>query len=214
MMIVSLILIKKFCKTKKSQNITIIVSAGILLGLIIFNRISLSAHRGNWLRLIPASFCGTTSLVFSVVTIIFVLKFDLNHAIFHFLVYIAIAGGALTIIAPSFLGQADSIFHLRTISGLLHHSMSLYLAILIIMLGRFKPSIKRIHCFWLGLTVYMTWGLFLIHAIGLRDAMNINFPAASGIYWYVAGGIILTIHFVFLVVYELVRKKISFATCD
>ena len=206
-MIVSLILIKKFCKSKRSQNIAIIITASLLLSFIIFNRISIATYSNDWLLLIPTSFCGMTSLLFSIATLIFLKNH--NHSIFHFFAYIAFVGGILTTITPTFIGQASTIFHTRTISGLVHHSLAMYLAILILVLGRFKPSIKKIHCFWLGLTAYMTLGLFLIHAIGVDDAMYINNPAATGIYWYMVGAIVLGIHFIGLGVYELCKKKFA-----
>jgi len=208
-MCVALILIKKYCKSDRARQIAIMVSAGLLLVSIIFNRIALS-FRGDswsWVRLIPGTICGVTSIVFSIVTLAFFR--NRNHAVFHFLVYVAIIGGFLVTIYPDFIGQNASLMYLPTISGLIHHTLSLYLGILLIVVGEFKPHIKKWYCLLLGYFVYVTYGLFAAQVIGISNSMQIENPFLPGLYWWVIMIIVSAVIYSTLGVLELIRYRIK-----
>lgn len=64
-MIVGGVLIKLYAKSEKSKIITVKVIAGVLLALILWNRIAIAVSDKNWLKLIPDIFCGMRSLVLS-----------------------------------------------------------------------------------------------------------------------------------------------------
>lgn len=205
--ITALILIKRFVKSEKGVAIAVKCTAAILFCFILWNRISISCYSSNgWRCMFPDSYCGTTSLALSLCALF--LKKD--SKVFHCLVYMGIVGGAATVFYPDFIGQADSIFFSKTISGLLHHSTVLFLAILMIATGYIKPTIKRWYCLPLGLCCYVTYGMLLMSTILDRQGttMYLNSPIIEGtcLTWYFTGAILLTVHAVSLSALELYRK--------
>jgi len=205
-LLTALFLIKKFCKTKRSQDIAIYASASLLLALILANRISIAILTNDWLGIIPVSFCGMTSLLLSVFVLV---TRNRNHHVFHFLAYLAFFGGVVATLIPDFMTNYDSMSDARVVTGLMHHTTATYLVVLLVILGRFKPTLKRWYCIPLGLAVYMTMGLFFIHALGVDDAMLINGPLLPGLYWYICGAIFLGIHIPGLMIYEFIKRQVS-----
>jgi len=205
-MVIGLIIIKKHCNSERSKKNAIYFVACFLLLGIIANRISSAVVGENWLSLIPSTVCGITSLLFSASVLLFKNK---NHHVFHFLVYIALVGGIIVTFMPDFITQADSIWHSRTITGLFHHTVSAYLAILLIVLGAFKPSIKLWYCLPLGYCVYMVYGLILIDLAIAGNAMNIKSPLLENApsTWYFLGLWLFVLQFVGVFVFDIVRSK-------
>lgn len=95
-MIVGGVLIKLYAKSEKSKIITVKVIAGVLLALILWNRIAIAVSDKSWLKLIPDIFCGMSSLVLSLA----VLLGKKDNNILHFVFYIAFVGDILTIFYP------------------------------------------------------------------------------------------------------------------
>lgn len=206
-MVVSLILIKFYVKSEKAKLITIKVVAGLLLIFIVWNRISIAISNQSWTNIIPDSFCGMGSLVLALACLIG--KRDNN--VLHFVFYIAIIGGLLTMIYPDFIGQNPSIFYPNTISGLLHHSFAFYLCVLLLMLNYFTPNYKKWPNMIIGFMAYLTVGIFLMSVFGYDDAFYIYNPILSGTpltVWLIAA-IFAVVYIAFFVVYELVKRKLS-----
>lgn len=200
----SIVFIKLKVKSDKQIDYIIKGVGVVLLALLVWNRIELAVHNGI-LGIIPNTFCGLTSFLFALAAIFF----KRDNITFHCLVYISIWGCTLTMIYPDFIGQAESIFYPMTISGLLHHSVSLYLSILMIVTGFFKPTIRKFYAFPIGLSFYMTYGVFLMDCIGLEEAMYINETLIEGTIftWYFVGFLIFVITAAVLVVYEYIKKR-------
>jgi hypothetical protein len=199
----SLVLIKLKVKSEKTIDLIVKGVGVLLLGLILWNRILLAIKNGP-LGIIPNTFCGLTRLLFALAAIFF----KRDNLTFHFLVYMSIWGCTLTMIYPDFIGQADSIFYPLTISGLMHHSVSLYLSVLMIATGFFKPTIYKFHIFPIGLAFYMAYGVFLQDCLGLH-AMYISEPLIDGTIftWYFVGLLICVITATILAVYDVLKKK-------
>ncbi|MCL2540612.1 MAG: YwaF family protein [Firmicutes bacterium] len=199
-----LVLIKKFCKTDKSVKIAILAVAGVLLAVFVWNRISLAVIEGDALKLMPYSFCSMTTLLLALCTLFVKNK---NHPVFHCIVYMAIIGPVLTLIFPSFIIGLDPI---RTYSGMLHHSVALLLAILLIMYRQFRPDWKKWWALALGLCAYVTFGLFQIRALGFSDSMEINRAFVDGtfLWWYVVGPMVVVGVTAIVFTYQLIEKKI------
>jgi hypothetical protein len=206
--VASIVIIKKTVKDDNKLNLVIKCVALVLLGLILWNR-SLIAMRDGAIRFIPNTFCGLTSLLFAICAL--TLKRD--NLVFHFLIYMSIWGCTLTMVYPDFIGQAESIFYPLTISGLLHHSVSLYLSVLMIATGYFKPTIYKFHIFPIGLAFYMSYGVFLQDCLGI-PAMYISEPLIEGTIftWYFVGLLICIITATILAIYEIILKKHNYST--
>ena len=205
--VIGLIIFKKHIKTR---NTILISTAFLLLISIILNRLSLTFARPdgiNYTELIPMTICGTTSLLFAIFTLVFIKK--QNHPVFHFFVYIAIFGGILNNLFPTYIDQAPSILHPRTITGLLHHTVSMFLGILIVINGEFKPAFKDSHWLPLGLFFYTSLGLFYMQAFSPRsdNTMNIAEPILPNLNWYTLYAIIIVLHLLALYAFETIKKK-------
>ena len=109
---------------------------------------------------------------------------------------------------PDFL-DSQSFFDIRSITGLLHHTLMFYMIVLAIVLGYMNPSIKKWYYVPLGMCFMMTIGVLEYDALGFKKAMQIKepfikaFPILSS--WYITDIMIMVAHFVFLVIFE--KKK-------
>ncbi len=198
----------KIMGNERRERIFLRACGGVLLFLIIWNRISISVFRDNWFRLFPDSLCGVTSLGLGICACI--LKRDALP--FHFLVYVALFGGATNIIYPYYVSQSPDFLLPATMSGLLHHGFAMLLAILLIMSGYFRPSLKKYYAMPIGFCITMVYGIFLVDALGKNSvgelgfdtAMNIYSPLVSGtfFYWYVVFPLACLLVLGVLLVYE------------
>lgn len=172
------ILLKKYVKNEKTLDIVIKSIAGALLVALITNRLSIvfKYDTPEWERIIPDSFCGMSSLVLSLSTLLG--KKDNN--VLHFVWFMALLGGSVTMIYPDFIGQSSSVLYLPTSSGLLHHIIAVYLVILLLTFGYIKPTYKKWYCTLFGFTTYIAIGTFEMSVLGLSDAFYIHKPILSG----------------------------------
>ena len=170
------ILIKKFAKSEKSQDIIVRILGFFLFVFVVWNRLSIAILGGSLWKIIPDSFCGMTSLVFSL-ALMFGKR---NNAVLHFVVYLGFVGGLLTILYPDFISTYSSFLHTITISGILHHATSFYLSILLQIIGWFIPNWRKWYCLLIGTTAYILLGLFQIYVLNFSKAFYINKPAVSG----------------------------------
>ena len=205
-MIVSLVLIKMFAKSEKSKLIVVKVVAVLLFAFILWNRISIVISENDWTRIVPDSFCGMGSLVLSLACLFG--KRDNN--VLHFVFYMAVVGGFLTLIYPDFVGQNPSFLYQNTISGLLHHGFSFYLCVLLLLVGWFTPNYKKWANVVIGFMAFITIGTFEMSVFGYDNAFYINKPILSGTpltVWLIAV-IFMAVYALFFVCYELIKKKI------
>ena len=207
-------LVLKFAKTEKSKKLVVKITGLVLFVLILWNRISITIYNfmnndegiRNLLQLIPLSFCGTASLLNAIATLF--LKKD--NKILHCVSYYGLIGGIITMFYPTFLNEQD-FFDARTVSGLLHHTVMVWLIITNMITGNFRPRANQWYVYPIGLCIMMTVGLFFHEAFGL-NAMQINEPLLSSApvitSWYVLGPSTLIIHFAIICLFEkFVYKK-------
>lgn len=212
--ITALVLIKKFCKTDKSKTIAVKISGLVLFLTILINRLCVYLWQmdvGNTTYpYLPVSLCATVSLFLGFATI--VCKKD--SSVLHFLTYTALFTGLISTIYPTYIGQGESIFFPSTITSLMHHSLSFYVAMLILLLGWIKPNIKKWHAWPLGYCALITYGVFTLKMLGKGyDSMNINSPIIKGtpFNWFYLGLMFIAVYTVFLLIYDaIVNKKQCF----
>ncbi len=203
---IGLFLAKKYAKTEKSQKIILKSIAAMLFIWIMLNRLSQVYRHDDvrWEQIIPDSFCGMTSLLLSL-AVLFGKK---DNPAYHFLWSLGLVGAIATIFYPTFLDQAATIFYLPTISGLLHHSITLALVVALLLFGQIHITYKKWYYTFFGFTAYLTLGAFQMAVFGFSDAFHIVKPLIGGTFltaWGTApiyaagyGAVLLTI--------ELVRK--------
>ena len=198
---------KKFAKTEKQQAIVLKCIAGFLFVWIAINRLSQVYRYGLYRpeQIIPDSFCGMSSLVLSL-SVLFGKK---DNYVYHFVWFLALIGGVITILYPTFIDQGPSFFYLPTISGMIHHSAAIAMVAALLLFKQITITYKKWYCVILGFTAYLTVGAFLMSVFGFSDAYHIVEPMIDGTpltVWVVAP-IYLTGHALIFLIVELIRKK-------
>lgn len=208
-----------FTKEETSERTYHIVRkslALVLLLCVVWNRIAIVFYNYeagydksyNWFRLIPESFCGVADFLFA----LSVLTLKRDHPVFHFLAFLVIYGGLINTAYPTYIGQMPSFFYPATISGMLHHSVAMYLGVLLIATKYVTPSIKKYHYFFFGMAVFITWGTFLLTIFPdfeHYDPMYLTGPLIPNtiLTWYFVGLLIFIVHAITLTIFELCNKK-------
>lgn len=207
-------MIYKRLKTEEELYKLIRILSAVLLFMIIFNRITvvLLLENGNWIRFLPYSYCGISSLVISIGGLIF----KKDHPWFHATIFVGFVGATLTLIYPDFLVQDDSFFFLPTITGLLHHTMMLFLIIVMIGTQFVKPDLKKYYLLPIGIMGYLTIGIFLIAKLGYPNAMYIYEPALPGsIFDFIGFGYLLfPTHFIYLWLWGKYKDRLGLIKID
>ena len=202
-----LFLVKKYAKTEKSQNIVLKSIAALLFIWITINRLSQVYRYDNvrWEQMIPDSFCGMTSLVLSL-AVLFGKK---DNPVYHFVWLLGLVGSVITVFYPTFLDQGPTVFYLPTISGLLHHSVTLVMVLALLLFDQIHITYKKWYCTFFGFTAYLSVGAFQMAVLGFSDAFHIVEPMLEDTFltaWGIAP-IYFSAYAALLAVIELVRRK-------
>ncbi len=202
-----IVCVKKYAKSEKSKNIFLKCLAGLLLVAVVTNRISIvfKTPTPEWKWLIPDSFCGMSSLVLSL-SVLFGKK---DNNVLHFIWFIALVGGGITTFFPNFLGQNPSFMYLPTISGLVHHTLSVLVVVILFITKHLNLTYKKWYCTLFGFTSYLAFGCFLMNVVGFHDAYYIKSPALPNTpftVWVIAP-IYIVVYGLILLCVELVRKR-------
>lgn len=201
-----LYLAKKYAKTEKTQKIVLKSIAVMLFIWILLNRLSQVFRYSNvrWEQIIPDSFCGMTSLVLSL-AVLFGKK---DNVVYHFVWSLGLVGSVITIFYPTFLNQGSSVFYLPTISGLLHHSLTLVMILALFLFNQIHVTYKKWYCTFFGFTAYLTLGAFQMAVFGFADSFHIVEPMLDGtpLTAWVIAPIYAICYAIALLAFELVRK--------
>ena len=141
--IVGIFLVKRYCRSEKSKRIVYWSTAIAILLFITITRVATTfINPLGWRNLVPSSICLISHTVLALAVLFLRNK---NHGIFHGIVYIVILGATIVTFAPGALMVGDpnytgTIFEVRAFFSLLYHSIGLFLAILLIVMGEFKPT--------------------------------------------------------------------------
>lgn len=198
---------KRYARSEKAKAFVIKISAAILFVIIFSNRLALvfEYDTADWLKLLPDSFCSTSSYVMSIA----LLLGKKNNNVLHFIWMIALAGGAITTFYPDFIGQNPSFLYPSTILGMMHHTWSMILVVLMLMLGYLKLNYKKWYCTIIGFTSYLSFGAFLMCVLDYDNPFYMTGPALDGTPFTVWGiaPIYIAVYTVVLLVTELVRRR-------
>lgn len=203
----SLICAKKFAKTEKSQKI-IIKSMGLVLLLsILASRITQMFIWGEfvWHYFFTTTFCGTSSFVLAF-AVLFGKK---DNPVYHFIWFLALIGGVITLFYPDFLAYHTSLFHPDVITSFLHHTFAIVMVIILLMFKQINITYKKWYCTLFGFCCYLTYGAFLMSTFKYADAFNIFNPILSETPFTVWGmaPLYIVLYSLILLLIELVRYK-------
>ena len=208
--VVSITVIKLKVKSERVIDVTVKVFGGVLLALLLFNRIAICCHRESAWGLIPDSFCGVGSLGLAVSC----LFFKRSALPYHVFVYCMLFGGMIVVFYPDFIGQpfhgeATGFTYPATISGMLHHAFAAYIAVFLLVTGHFKPCVKKTYALPVMLCFILVFGQFLIDACGFEKAMYIGQPLIPGTFiaWYVVEPALVAFAYGVAFLYEYAVKK-------
>ena len=192
-----------FCKSERVKMILIKAGGGILLFLILLNRVFCIQH---WdVTYLPTSICGAVSMFFGIALIL--CKKD--SSILHFLSYSALFTGLLPTIYPDYIGQGPTIFFPATITSLLHHSVCFMMAIMVFEFKYITPNIRKWYAWPLGYFALVFYGLFNIKILNQPDAININSPILPNtpFNFFFLGLIFFAVYMIFLFVFDIIANK-------
>ena len=206
-------LIHKFIKSDKQIKILIKSLALILLILIVINRISITYYNiyidkkegYSWAQVLPDSWCSFISLTLSL-SLLFLKK---DNPILHFVCYLGLFGGSFSVLYPYYI-ETQGFFDIRSITGLLHHTVMFYLIVVCIKLKYFIPTIKKFYYYPLGFALMLLFGLFEIKVLSYPSSMQLTEPLVSGAIitsWYIVSIASCIPVFVTLMTLEYFRKK-------
>lgn len=199
---------KKYAKNDRALSLIFRVCGVILLFFVTINRVSEIFRLHGWYYIFPNSFCGLGSFVLAF-ALIFGKK---DNIVLHFIAYLTMFGGIVNLIYPYYVGQHRLFFYPSTISGLLHHTMCVFIFVLMVYTGYMKPDIKKWYAIPLGLSTFMTVGVFELSMFlpldPMYDAMNIIVaivPDTILTWWFVGLGFVLA-YAVFMVAWHFANK--------
>lgn len=192
------------------------ILAIVLLICIIINRLSwtvrciylVPVEGFNWWGLIPTTICGMNSLVLPL-CLLFAKK---DNILFHYLVYSSIAFSIITLAYPNFITQ-EYIIEPDVVTSMIHHSLSLFICILLLKSKYFVPDIKKWWVYPVVYVVYMAIGLIEVYVFGLPEGMNLTGPLLSVAptltsWWGI--GIVGSIYVVvFILIFNGIKNKIN-----
>ncbi len=202
-------LAKRYAKTEKTKTIVIKISAIILFIIIFTNRLALvfEYDKQNWMKLLTDSFCSTSSYILSISLLIG----KKNNNVLHFIWLVALAGGTITTFYPNFIGQNPSFLYPPTILGMMHHTWSAIVVILMLMFGYLELTYKKWYCTLFGFTTYLAYGAFLMCVLDFDNPFYMTAPALDGTVFtvWVITPIYAVVYTLIILVTELIRKKKS-----
>lgn len=198
------VLSKRYAKTEKAKNLVVRVAGGILFLIILTNRLALvfEYDEPNWMKMITDSFCSTSSYILS----ISILVGRKNNNILHFVWLVALAGGAITTVYPNFIDQHPCFLYPPTILGMMHHTWSAIVVILMLLNGYFKLTYKKWYCTLIGMISYLAYGAFLMCVLNYDNPFYMTAPAIDGTVftaWVIAP--------IYIAVYALILLAVEFA---
>ena len=131
-----------------------------------------------------------------------------DNAILHFVWLPSLAGGLIATFYPDFIADYPSFLHPSTFLGILHHTMSSVIVILLLMFRYMRITYKKWYCMMIGFAFYLALGTFLIFVCGYENPYYMLAPAIPGTpltVWLIAP-IYLSVYALILYCIERVRK--------
>lgn len=205
--IIVCVLTKLFVKTEKGKTIVIKISGLVLFIIILANRLALVFEYGNanWMKLLTDSFCSTSSYVLSITLLVG----KKNNNVLHFIWLVALAGGVITTFYPNFIDQNPSFMYPPTILGMMHHTWSAIVVILMFLHGYLNLTYKKWYCTLIGFMAYLSYGAFLMCVLKYDNPFYMTAPALDGTIFtaWVIAPIYIVVYSLIILIVELVRKR-------
>lgn len=201
------LLTARYARTEKAQKAVMKWAGGLLFVIIFANRLALvfEYETADWLKLITDSFCSTSSYVLAL-ALIFGKR---NNHVLHFVWLISLAGGAIATFYPNFIGQHPSFLYPPTILGMMHHTWSAIVVVLLFMCNYLHLTYKKWYCTAIGFAGYLLLGAFLMFVLDYSNPFYMAEPALDGTVFtvWVIAPIYAAVYALILWTVELARKR-------
>lgn len=105
-------------------------------------------------------------------------------------------------------GQHPSFLYPPTILGMMHHTWSAIVVVLMFMEGYLKLTYKKWYCTLFGFTCYLAYGAFLMCVLKYSNPFYMTAPAIDGTIFtaWVMAPIYIVVYALILLAVELARK--------
>ena len=188
----------------------ILLKATALVGLvlIIINRIVVSKSRsGTFLDFIPDTYCSMMGFILPLV----VLLFKPTTKIYQYAIFAGAIGGLITFVYPDFLVYFDNFFNIHPFTGLLYHTLMLFMFLESLVCGYYVPSFKKWTAMPVGLAFMVVFAVFGNTVLGQSNNMYLNAPLLPDtiLTWWFAGILLLLLYTVCLQVYEMAALPVK-----
>ena len=201
------IVAKLFIKTEKQKEIFMRCLGAILFLIILTNRIVLVYEYDtvNWMKILTDSICSTSSYLLGL-ALLFGKK---DNGMLHFLWLISLAGGIITTFYPNFLDQNPSFWYPPTIFGLMHHTFSAIVVIVMLMFKYINLSYKKWRYTLWGLLGYLSYGSFCLCVLKMGNPFYMVEPAVDNTPFtiWVLIPIYVVVYAVIVFLVEVIRNK-------
>lgn len=159
------------------------------------------------MELITDSVCSTSSYVLSISLLIG----KKDNKILHFIWLVALGGGVITTFYPNFIGQNPSFLYPPTILGMMHHTWSAIVIILVFFMDYLHLTYKKWYCTLFGFTSYLAYGSFLMCVLKFNNPFYMTAPAIDGTIFtiWVIAPIYIVVYSLIILIVEFVRRKIK-----
>ena len=204
-LVLLMILLKLKIKTDKEKRIMFMILGIIDIISVTINRIAHVVSNGNFIYIIPDSFCGMSGLILGIGLVFFKKDNILLHAIW----LIGLTGMIATYAYPDFLEKSSSIFDFLTLTSLWHHTVTLFNLIAIFLFKYIRLTYKKAWIQIPGVIIFIALGYFLIYVCGVKSAFYLNTPAVKGtnLFFYVMYPIYLFVYALVLFLAYLYERK-------
>ncbi len=206
--------VTRFAKSEKARKVVMKCAGALLFLIILSNRLALvfEYETANWLKLITDSFCSTSSYVLAL-ALVFGKR---DNKVLHFVWLISLTGGVITTFYSNFIGQNPSFMYPPTILGMLHHTWSAVVVVLMFICDYLHLTYKKWYCTAVGFLAYLSLGAYLLCELDYSNPFYMMEPALDGTVFTVWGiaPIYAVAYALILLTVELVRKRRAGKTTD
>lgn len=194
-------------KNNKIRKIEIYVLASLLLAFQVMNRIGICIHKQTAWEIFPDTLCSITSLVLAFC--IFFYKKD--NPLLQSIPMLSIVGGILNDVYPNYLQQNESFFYFPTITGMIHHTISIILSISLYAFRFIELDKKKWYVLPFTFAIIFFYSLLIVELTPLEDCANITKPMLKDSIFYgpVVALISFPVYWLIVLIKEIVLKHIK-----
>ena len=202
-----LIVLKKFVPQNK-VGLVMKITAFCGLVLIVINRIVVSKSRNaDFIDFLPDTYCSMMGLILPLT----VLLFKPTTKIYQYAVFAGFIGGLITFFYPDFFVYFDDFFNIHPFTGILYHTLMVFIFAESLVLKYFTPSFRKWTAFPIGLAFMVVYACFGNSVLGQTNNMYLNAPLLPDtiLSWWFTGIMLILLYTLILQIYEIITLPVG-----